>query len=119
MENWPNSDHRVALTACVNASGEADIGRTYVSAQCPSSVAPRVRVSPLGFPLLQVFTTWGLKIRMGEAIAIGTADDKTGVGGILTDFVAASRLSEQPVGQENNPPAITRCESISVAGTSP
>ena len=57
----------------------------------------------------------GVKDPNGAAIAIGTADDKTGVGGILTDFVAASRLSEQPVGQENNPPAITRCESISVA----
>ena len=57
-----------------------------------------------------MFTTWGYKIRMSKAFAIGTADDLVGV---LAHFSGATRLAAQPKGQKNNPPAIARCKSIS------
>ena len=65
-----------------------------------------------------MFTTWGYKIRMSKAFAIGTADGDRDVGnwqdvGVLDGFVGATRLAAQPKGQKNNPPAIARCKSIS------
>ena len=57
-----------------------------------------------------MFTTWGYKIRMSKAFAIGTADDLVGV---LADFSGATRLAAQPKGQKNNLPAIARCKTIS------
>ena len=59
-----------------------------------------------------MFTTWGAKIRMSKAFAIGTADGTTDFG-VLAGFSGATRLAAQPKGQKNNPPAIARCKSIS------
>jgi len=59
-----------------------------------------------------VFTTWGTKIRISKAFAIGT-DDGYRFAGVLAEFSGATRLAAQPKGQKNNPPAIARCKSIS------
>jgi len=80
-------DHRIALSACVQAEGDSN-ATTYV------------------------FTTWGTKIRISKAFAIGT-DDGYRFAGVLAEFSGATRLAAQPKGQKNNPPAIARCKSIS------
>ena len=59
-----------------------------------------------------MFTTWGTKIRISKAFAIGT-DDGYRFAGVLAEFSGATRLAAQPKGQKNNPPAIARCKSIS------
>ena len=59
-----------------------------------------------------MFTTWGYKIRMSKAFAIGTADGDRHVG-VLYGFSGATRLAAQPKGQKNNPPAIALCKTIS------